>query len=67
VLLDQCRQRPRISDDARARAVVVMTYAVVLIAVTQGSNIDGVDNLKGNTVGVIAANVNQQLISAIIK
>jgi len=40
---------------------------LTLIAVTQGSNIDGVDNLKGNTVGVIAANVNQQLISAIIK
>jgi ABC-type nitrate/sulfonate/bicarbonate transport system substrate-binding protein len=30
-----------------------MTYAIVLIAAPQGSNIDSVDGLKGKTVGVI--------------
>ena len=59
--------RADIGDLSAARAVVVMTYAVVLIAIPQGSTIDSVDGLKGRTVGVIAAPVNQQLISAISK
>jgi ABC-type nitrate/sulfonate/bicarbonate transport system substrate-binding protein len=59
--------RADIGDLSAARTVVVMTYAVVLIAVRLGSIIDSIVGLKGKTVGFIAATVNQQLISAIIK
>jgi TRAP-type uncharacterized transport system substrate-binding protein len=59
--------RADLGDLSAARTVVLMTYEVVLIAVPQGSAIDGVDGLKGKAVGVIAANANQQLISAITK
>src|SRR3984893_13734992 len=59
--------RADIGDLSAARAVVVMTYAVVLIATPAGTSIDGVDALKGKTVGVIAATVNQQLLLAISK
>jgi TRAP transporter TAXI family solute receptor len=59
--------RADIGDLSAARAVVVMTYAVVLIAVPQAGTIDSVEGLKGKTVGVIAASVNQQLISTIAK
>src|ERR1700694_3951129 len=59
--------RADIGDLSAARTVVVMTNAVVLIAVPPGSAIDSIDGLKGRTVGVIAATVNQQLVSAITK
>jgi TRAP transporter TAXI family solute receptor len=59
--------RADIGDLSAARTVVLMTYEVVLIAVPQASAIDSVDGLKGKAVGVIAANTNQQLISAITK
>src|SRR3982074_2076738 len=59
--------RADIGDLSAARTVVVMTHAVVLIAVPSGSTVDSVDALKGRTVGVPAANVNQQLVSVIVK
>jgi TRAP transporter TAXI family solute receptor len=59
--------RADIGDLSAARTVVVMTHAVVLIAAPAGSGVDGVDGLKGKTVGVIAAAANQQLVSAILK
>jgi TRAP-type uncharacterized transport system substrate-binding protein len=48
-----------------ARAVLVMTHGVVLIAVPPGSAIEGVDDLKGKVVGVVGAGVNRHVISAI--
>jgi TRAP transporter TAXI family solute receptor len=59
--------RADIGDLSAARSVVVMTHAVVLIAVPPGSTIDSIDGLKGKTVGVIAAEVNQPVIAALIK
>ena len=59
--------RPDVGDLSAARTVVVMTYAVVLIAVPPGSTIDSMDGLKGKTVGVIAGPVNQKLVAAIVK
>ena len=58
--VDLAIARSDIGDLSAARAVVVMTYAVVLIAVPQASSIDSVDGLKGKTVGVIATNVNHR-------
>ena len=59
--------RADLGDLSDARTVVVMTYAVVLLAVPSGSPIDSVDALKGKTVGVIAADTNQPIIAAITK
>jgi TRAP transporter TAXI family solute receptor len=59
--------RADIGDLSSARTVVVMTYAVALLAVPPGSNIDSMDGLKGKTVGVIGLIVNQQLVAAIVK
>ncbi|WFU44501.1 TAXI family TRAP transporter solute-binding subunit [Bradyrhizobium sp. CB82] len=54
-------------DLSSARTVVVMAYAVTLLAVPPGSSIDTMDALKGKTVGVIGATVNQPLVAAIVK
>src|SRR5262249_39750312 len=54
-------------DLSIARAVLTMTYGVVLIVVPPGSPIESMDNLKGKTVGVIAADTNHQVIAAITK
>jgi TRAP transporter TAXI family solute receptor len=59
--------RADVGDLSAARTVVVLTYAVVLIAVPPGSAIDSMDGLKGKTVGIIAGPVNQKLIAAIVK
>ena len=59
--------RADVGDLSAARTVVVLTYAVVLIAVPPGSAIDSMDGLKGKTVGVIAGPVNQNLTAAIDK
>jgi TRAP transporter TAXI family solute receptor len=59
--------RADVGDLSAARTVVVMTYAVVLIAVPPGSTIDSMNGLKGKTIGVIAGLVNQKLVAAIVK
>ena len=59
--------RADVGDLSAARTVVVLTYAVVLIAVPPGSAIDSMDGLKGKTVGVIAGPVNRKLVAAIVK
>jgi TRAP transporter TAXI family solute receptor len=59
--------RADVGDLSAARTVVIMTYAVVLLAVPPGSTIDSMDGLKGKTVGVIGATVNQQLVAAVVK
>ena len=59
--------RADIGDLSAARTVVVMAQAVVLIAVPPGSSIEAIDGLKGKTVGVIAADVNRQVIAAMVK
>jgi TRAP-type uncharacterized transport system substrate-binding protein len=59
--------RADVGDLSAARSVVLMTQAVALIAVPPASTIDSMDGLKGKTVGVVAADVNRKLISALSK
>jgi TRAP transporter TAXI family solute receptor len=59
--------RADILDFSIARAVLTMTHGVVLIVVPPGSSIKSMDDLKGKTVGVIAADTNHQVIAAITK
>jgi TRAP-type uncharacterized transport system substrate-binding protein len=59
--------RADIGDLSAARTVVVMTHAVVLLIVPPGSAINTVDGLKGKTIGVIGADLNQQVVAAVTK
>ena len=49
-----------------ARAVLVMTHAVVLI-ISLSSSIDGIEDLRGKTVGVVGADINRKIVSDITK
>src|SRR5262249_10762276 len=59
--------RADIVDLAVARAVLVISHGVVLLVAPPGSSIEDVDGLKGKVVGVVGADVNRHLISAISK
>jgi len=59
--------RADIVDLSVARAVLVITHAVVLIAVPPGSSIEDMDGLKGKVIGVVGADVNRHVVSAISK
>src|SRR3979409_2516887 len=45
--------RGDVGDLSQAQAVVVVSHVVVLIIAPPGSSIDGIDGLKGHTVGVV--------------
>lgn len=57
--------RPDAGGLADARAVVVMTYAVVLLVAPPGSPIGEIDALRGKTVGVIGYDLNTQIVDAL--
>jgi len=57
--------RADIGDLSEVRTVVLMTHAVVMILVPPGSSIDGVDALKGQTVGVVGGEANHPVVDAI--
>ncbi len=59
--------RADLVDLSIARAVLTVTHGVVLIVVPPASPIEGMDDLKGKMVGVISADTNRQVISAITK
>jgi TRAP-type uncharacterized transport system substrate-binding protein len=59
--------RADVGDLSAARTVVVMTYEVVLLITPPGSAISAMDGLKGKTVGVIGAELNQQVVAALTK
>lgn len=50
-----------------ARTVVLITHVVTLLIALPGQSIDDVEGLKGKTVGVVGAAVNQSVVSAISK
>jgi TRAP-type uncharacterized transport system substrate-binding protein len=57
--------RADIGDLSEVRSVVLMAHAVVLILVPPGSAIDGIDALKGETVGVVGGEANHPVVDAI--
>lgn len=57
--------RPDVGGLGDARAVVVVTQAVVLLVVPPGSPVSEIDNLRGKTVGVIGYELNKQVIDAL--
>lgn len=54
-------------DLSIARTVLTLTHGVVLIVVPPGSPIESMGDLKGKTIGVIAAITNREVVAAITK
>ena len=52
---------------SQAQAVVVVSHMVALVIAPPGSSIDGMDKLKGRSVGVIGAEANSKLVDALSK
>src|SRR6202158_2429134 len=59
--------RGDVGDLSQARAVIVVTYAVVLIIAPPGSSIDSMDKLKGHTVGVVGGAANSKIVDVLTK
>ena len=59
--------RGDVGDLSQARAVIVVTHAVVLIIAPPGSSIDSMDKLKGHTVGVVGGAANSKVVDVLTK
>ena len=59
--------RGDVGDLSQAQAVVVVSHMVALLIAPPGSPIDGMDKLKGRSVGVIAAEANSKLVDVLNK
>src|ERR1700681_2405150 len=59
--------RGDVGDLSQAQAVVVVSHVVVLIIAPPGSSIDGIDGLKGHTVGVVGGAANAKIVDALTK
>jgi len=59
--------RGDVGDLSRAQAIVVLTHATVLIIAPPGSSIDGIDKLKGHTVGVVGGETNAGVVDVLNK
>jgi TRAP-type uncharacterized transport system substrate-binding protein len=59
--------RGDVGDLSQAQAVVVVSHMVALVIAPPGSPIDGMDKLKGRSVGVIGAEANSKLVDALSK
>jgi len=59
--------RGDVGDLSQARAVVIVSHMVALLIAPPGSSIDGIDKLKGHSVGVIGEEVNSKLVDVLSK
>src|SRR5258707_4020112 len=59
--------RGDVGDLSQAQAVVVVSHVVVLIIAPPGSAIDGIDGLKGHTVGVVGGAANAKIVDVLTK
>src|SRR3979409_843352 len=59
--------RGDVGDLSQAQAVVVVSHLVALLIAPPGSSIDGIDKLKGHSVGVIGGETNAKLIDILSK
>jgi TRAP-type uncharacterized transport system substrate-binding protein len=59
--------RGDVGDLSQARAVIVVTHAIVLIIAPPGSSIDSMDKLKGHTVGVVGGAANSKVVDVLTK
>ena len=59
--------RGDVGDLSQAQAVVVVSHMVVLMIAPPGSPIDGIDGLKGHTIGVVGGAANAKIVDVLTK
>jgi TRAP-type uncharacterized transport system substrate-binding protein len=59
--------RGDVGDLSQAQAVVVVSHMVALVIAPPGSSIDGIDKLKGKSIGVIGEEINSKLLDVLSK
>ncbi len=59
--------RGDVGDLSQAQAVVVVSHVVVLLIAPPASSIDGIDGLKGHTVGVVGGAANAKIVDVLTK
>src|SRR5215212_1619339 len=59
--------RGDVGDLSQAQAVVVVSHMVALLIAPPGSSIDGMDKLKGKSIGVIGEETNSKLVDVLSK
>jgi TRAP-type uncharacterized transport system substrate-binding protein len=59
--------RGDVGDLSQAQAVVVVSHIVALLIAPPGLSIDGIDKLKGKSIGVIGEETNSKLVDALSK
>src|SRR2546423_1495261 len=59
--------RGDVGDLSQAQAVVVVSHMVVLMIAPPGSHIDGIDGLKGHTIGVVCGAANAKIVDVLTK
>jgi TRAP transporter TAXI family solute receptor len=57
--------RADVGDLSAARTVVVVTHGVVMIIVPPGSSITDMDDLEGETVGVVGGEINRRVVEVL--
>ncbi|MCC8943595.1 C4-dicarboxylate ABC transporter substrate-binding protein [Bradyrhizobium sp. Arg62] len=63
--VDLAAVRGDVGDLSQAQAIVVLSHVTVLLIAPPGSSIDGIDKLKGRTVGVLGGEVNAKVVDAL--
>ena len=62
--VDLAISRADIGNLSAAETVLVITHGVVLIIAPPGSSITSINDLKGNTVGIVGGEVNHNIVNA---
>jgi TRAP-type uncharacterized transport system substrate-binding protein len=57
--------RADVGDLSQAQAIVVLTHITVLLAAPPGSPIDGIEKLRGRTVGVLGGEANARIVDVL--
>jgi TRAP-type uncharacterized transport system substrate-binding protein len=63
--VDLAAVRGDVGDLSQAQAIVVLSHMTVLLIAPPGSSIDGIDKLKGRTVGVLGGEANAKIVDAL--
>ena len=59
--------RSDVGDLSKAQAVALVAHVVALVVAPPGSSIDGVDKLKGQTIGVIGGEANARMVDVLTR
>ena len=63
--VDLAAVRGDVGDLSQAQAIVVLSHVTVLLIAPPGSPIDGIDKLKGRTVGVLGGEANAKIVDVL--